>query len=256
LRRLLAFAIVGAALLAACGESTQRPWAGRADVDDLAVSDAVYASFTPDQQACVDEQFNDGSLLTLVTHQINAAANLNPNEPRETALLVTCLGMATLDSPMPMILAAFAEAMPRVSAPVKLGSVDWPNDAESIASVLSRIADQLGGSPEADEDRTRIAFNDDTRGDVTVIDWSSNTFGPGPNQMMPAFALGADWDVFAAGREGDLIWVHWGTTGDGVPFEIVQWGNVGSPRTYSVNGPNREPIDATLKALVSLTKDG
>jgi hypothetical protein len=74
--------------------------------------------------------------------------------------------------------------------------------------------------------------------------------------MMPAFALGADWDVFAAGRDGDLIWVHWGTTGDGVPFEIMQWGAVGSVWTYSVNGPTREPIDATLSGLVSLRRDG
>jgi hypothetical protein len=49
--------------------------------------------------------------------------------------------------------------------------------------------------------------------------------------------------------------VHWGTTRDGVPFEIVQWGIVGNIWAYSVNASDRTPIDATLKDLVSLMRD-
>ena len=181
------------ALLVACSsDPALEPWAGRADVDDLPVRDAFYASFTLEQQAGVDEQFKDGSLQTLVIHQIDQAVNLNQKQPRTTALLVTCLGMATLDSPMPIILAAFAEVMPRVPAPAKLGSIDWPTGADAIASLLSEVAEQLGGTLEPIDERTRITFNDDTKGDITVVEWSSNTFGPGPTQMMPAFALGAD----------------------------------------------------------------
>lgn len=242
-------------LLAACSSNAtltpEPPWTGRADVDDIAVANALTAILPDDQRACVEATLDGQQLLTLVTQQLDQVVDSRGFEPDDTFALGECLGEGGATNVVPTVLAATLETIPAASAPLDLGSITWPTTADAASDLMRAVADELGA--ELSEQGGRMRMNPgEGNADVVAMDWT--TFAPGPNasQMITLFALGADWDVMEAARDGDIVWVRWTTSGNGEPFEVLQWGPVGTPWTYAVTGGTRAEIDSTTAAIIEL----
>ncbi len=66
---------------------------------------------------------------------------------------------------------------------------------------------------------------------------------PVAEQLVAAFAEGADRDVEDVGVEGTMHWVTWITTGSGEGIEGIEtiysltWGKAGSPWTFTIGAP-------------------
>ena len=233
------------------------PWSGRDDVDDVAVRDAFMASLTAEQRVCVLEAFDDQRLLALVEQQLDQGADRRGFGPDEGSILAPCMGKAEDDSLMPEFLRAVSEVLPQVPAPHGVGARSWPGDRLAVMDLMQRVASRLGGTFDEQGERFWVALGTDDRTALVAMDWSA--FAPSQayaEQMMAAFALGADWEVLAAARDDGLLWVRWGTTANGDPFEVLQWGQAGSVWTFAANAPTLHEVDAAVTRFAQLAGGG
>ena len=163
----------------------------------------------------------------------------------------------------------YSDTLAEVSAPAKLGSVSWPQDVQESSGLFWRLPSQIAGL----EIRSRFDRKSEGRFDTTygedpqthdhvllamVQDLTQQDFFPpstNAGQYVAMFAQGFDWDVLAAGREGDFAWVQIKTTGtDGEVTRDVYgmfWGNAPSSVIFGAQAEDPEGLMALVEAMVS-----
>ena len=65
------------------------------------------------------------------------------------------------------------------------------------------------------------------------------------------YAQGADWEVLAAGREGDLAWVQWKTSA----IYMMHWGNAPSSIVFQAMANDLRLLMALVEAMVSAASE-
>ncbi len=170
---------------------------------------------TPEQEACLAEAIGERALREVETGQ-------RPPTSDELDALVGC----GLMEPQPSF-----DLLPEASAPAGLGTVAWPNNVEESSALFESLPSEIVMG-------------------VTVHDLTKGAFFPpdtNAGQFVALYAQGSDWEVVAAGREGDLAWVHW-KTGD---IHIMQWGNAPSSVVFQAMANDPEELLALVEAMVS-----
>ena len=90
---------------------------------------------------------------------------------------------------------------------------------------------------------------------VTVHDLTKGAFFPtdtNAGQFVSLYAQGADWEVLAAGREGDLAWVQWKTASG---MYIMQWGNAPSSIVFQAMANDLRLLMVLVEAMVSAASE-
>ena len=167
------------------------------------------------------------------------------------------------------------QSLPEALAPEGLGGVTLPGDVDGIVAVFAQLPPQVAGQPRSTrfDDRgpseysasfrdagaegcspLRLQARDVSSGEFYPVNWTAEVF-------ISWWTLGADWEVDAAGREGDLFWVQWNTTCSSEPapevFPVVSllWGNAGSPWVFSAQADTPEDLNALTAAFVAAAGD-
>lgn len=233
---------------------TAEPWTGRDDVDDTAVRDAFLASLGASERSCVENAVDQEGLLRITGQVLDQTADRPQTGAYEGDTVGSCLGKMPEESLGPEFLRALVEVMPGVPAPHGISTLEWPSDAGEIEGLMERAAEATGGRLEDSGEQLRVAIGaTDSSHALQAMSWGQ--FEPGDptasqGLIILAFALGADWDVLAAAKDGNLVWVRWATTGNGERFESLMWGEPGNTWTFAATGPTREEVDAAAQALV------
>ena len=85
---------------------------------------------------------------------------------------------------------------------------------------------------------------------ATVQDLAEGGFFP-PNtnagQFVALYAMSSDWEVLAAGREGDFAWVQWQEGG----IYVMSWGNAPSSVVFGAIANGLRQLMAFVEAMVS-----
>ena len=89
---------------------------------------------------------------------------------------------------------------------------------------------------------------------VTVHALTKGAFFPpdaNAGQFVALYAQGSDWEVVAAGREGDLAWVQWKTGG----IYMMHWGNAPSSIVFQAMANDHRLLMALVEAMVSAASE-
>ena len=161
-------------------------------------------------------------------------------------------------SPTPSPTVTPAAVLPEASAPAGLGTVAWPNNFQESSALFERLPSEIAGH------RIKARFEQSGLGvfsttyeepnneymGVTVHDLTKGAFFPpdtNAGQFVALYAQGSDWEVVAAGREGDLAWVQW-KTGD---IYAMHWGNAPSSIVFQAMANDLSVLMALVEAMVS-----
>ena len=162
---------------------------------------------TPEQEACLVEAIGERAVREAKTGQ-------RPPTSDELDALVGCGIM----EPKPDF-----DLLPEASAPSGLGTVAWPNNFQESSELFERLPSEIVGHMiRAPFERRGAGYliaiygeDPETTGNVTAVtvqDLAEGGFFPtdtNAGQFVALYARGSDWEVLAAGREGDLAWVQW-----------------------------------------------
>ena len=149
-------------------------------------------------------------------------------------------------------------------APGGLGTVAWPSDFQESSALFERLPSEIAGR------RVRVRFEQlrlgvfsttygedpATFGDemgLAVLDLTKGDFFPtdtNAGQFVALYAQGSDWEVLAAGREGDLAWVQWKTG----PLYTMHWGNAPSSLVFQANASDLGVLMALVEAMISAAR--
>ncbi len=200
---------------------------------------------TPEQEACLVEAIGERAVREAKTGQ-------RPPTSDEVDALVGCGIM----EPKPDF-----DLLPEVSAPAGLGTVAWPNNFQESSALFGRLPSEIAGHRiKARFQRVGLGVFSTTYGEVpetpntvmgmTVHDLTKGAFFPpdaNAGQFVALYAQGADWEVLAAGREGDLAWVQWKTVG----IYMMHWGNAPSSIVFQAMANDLRLLMALVDAMVS-----
>ena len=201
---------------------------------------------TPEQEACLVEAIGERAVREAKTGQ-------RPPTSDEVDALVGCGIM----EPKPDF-----DLLPEVSAPAGLGTVAWPNNFQESSALFGRLPSEIAGH------RIKARFEQSGLGifsttyeepnkvsmGVTVHDLTKGAFFPtdtNAGQFVALYAQGADWEVLAAGREGDLAWVQWKTGG----IYTMHWGNAPSSIVFQAMANDLRLLMALVEAMVSAASE-
>ena len=170
-------------------------------------------------------------------------------------------------------------SLPEATAPMGLGDVELPEDADSIVSLFNRLPRELTGrerTPRLDEtgpsrftsvyrqlpedgcSSVRIQADDLSSGGFFPADWTADRF-------VAWLGLRADGDVKDLGRDGDLFWVRGNTTcrsalspratqsapsPQSYPVSSLTWGKAGSRWVFSIMAGSSEDLAELAAAAV------
>ncbi len=194
---------------------------------------------TPEQEACLVEAIGERAVREAKTGQ-------RPPTSDEVDALVGCGIM----EPKPDF-----DLLPEVSAPAGLGTVAWPNNFQESSALFERLPSEIAGhrikaqfnqsglgvfSTTYEESNMGVAVHDLTKGDFFSPDTDAG-------QFVALYAQRGDWEVLAAGREGDLAWVQW-KTGD---IYAMHWGNAPSSIVFQAMANDLSVLMALVEAMVS-----
>ena len=166
----------------------------------------------------------------------------------------------------------YSDTLTEATAPAELGSVAWPEDAQENSDLFGRLPSKIAGHgiksrfDQVGEGRFDTTYGEDPQThdhvlmamvqDLTLQDF----FPPSTNagQYVAMFAQGFDWEVLAAGREGDLAWVQIKTTGtDGEVTRDVYgmfWGIAPSSLVFGAQAGDLGDLIAIVEAMVSVAR--
>ena len=132
--------------------------------------------------------------------------------------------------------ADYFDTLPEAPAPAELSTVAWPDNVQGASALFGRLPSEIAGHgiraqfDQSDPGRFDTTYGEDPQThepelEATVQDLTKGDFFPpdtNAGQFVAFFAQGFDWEVLAAGREGDLAWVQIKTTGttDGVTRDV------------------------------------
>ncbi|MCI0801701.1 MAG: hypothetical protein J4N85_06925 [Chloroflexi bacterium] len=153
--------------------------------------------------------------------------------------------------------------LPEASAPAGLGTVAWPNNIEESSTLFGRLPSEIAGHRiNARFEQSGLGVFSTTYEEpnkaimaVTVHDLTKGDFFPpdaNAGQFVALYAKGADWEVLAAGREGDLAWVQWKTGG----LYTMHWGNSPSSIVFQAMANDLMLLMALVEAMVSAASGG
>ena len=209
----------------------------------VAVEEGEGKGLTPDQEACLVEAI--GEDWELISDQ-------RPPTSDELDALVGCGIM----EPKPDF-----DLLPEASAPAGLGTVAWPNNSQESSALFGRLPSEIAGhrikarfeqsglgvfsttyeeDPETPNKVMVVTVHDLTKGDFFPTDTNAG-------QFVALYAKGADWEVLAAGRDGDLAWVQWKTGG----IYMMHWGNAPSSVVFQATASDLRVLIALVEAMVS-----
>ena len=202
---------------------------------------------TPEQEACLVEAI--GEDWKLISEQ-------RPPTPDELDALVGCGIM----EPQPDF-----DLLPEASAPAGLGTVAWPNNFQESSALFERLPSEIAGHGiRARFEQsgpgifsTTYGGDKETTGNVMVVtvhDLTKGAFFPtdaNAGQFVALYAHGSDWEVLAAGREGDLAWVQWKTGG----LYTMHWGNAPSSIVFQAMANDLGELMALAEAMVSAASE-
>ena len=153
------------------------------------------------------------------------------------------------------------DSLPEVPDLEGLGTVAWPNNFQESSDLFERLPSEIAGHRiKARFEQSKLGAFSTTYGEdpetpntvmgVTVHDLTKGAFFPtdaNAGQFVALYAGGADWEVLAAGREGDLAWVQW-KTGD---IYAMHWGNAPSSIVFQAMANDLSVLMALVEAMVS-----
>ena len=148
------------------------------------------------------------------------------------------------------------DLLPEVSAPAGLGTIAWPNKFQESSALFERLPSEIAGHRiKARFEQSKLGafsttYEDDPEIGVTVLDLTKGDFFPtdtNAGQFVALYAGGADWEVVAAGREGDLAWVQ--IKDDDI--YMMQWGNAPSSIVFLAMANDLSVLMALVEAMVS-----
>ena len=200
---------------------------------------------TPEQEACLVEAIGERAVREAKTGQ-------RPPTSNEVDALIGC-GIMEPNSDF--------DLLPEASAPAGLGTVAWPDKFQESSALFGRLPSEIAGH------RIKARFEQSKLGafsttyengpempnkviGVTVLDLTKGDFFPrdtNAGQFVALFAQSSDWEVVAAGREGDLAWVQW-KTGD---IYAMHWGNAPSSIVFQAMANDLSVLMALVEAMVS-----
>ena len=161
------------------------------------------------------------------------------------------------------------DMLPEASAPAELGTVAWPPDVQESSALFGRLPSEIAGHgiiarfDRIGPNRFDTTYGEDPQTNdhvlwATVQDLAAGDFfppGTSAGQFVALFAQGLDWEVLAAGREGDLAWVQFETTATtgGVTRDIYAmfWGNDPSSVIFGAQANEPGELIALVEAMVS-----
>jgi len=204
---------------------------------------------TPEQEACLVEAIGERAVREAKTGQ-------RPPTSDEVDALIGCGIM----EPKPGF-----DLLPEASAPAGLGTVAWPNNIQESSALFGRLPSEIAGN------RIKARFEQSGLGvfsttyeedpekpntvmGMTVHDLTKGAFFPpdtNAGQFVALYAQGSDWEVLAAGREGDLAWVQWKTGG----LYTMHWGNAPSPVVFQALANDLRLLMALVEAMVSAASE-
>ena len=201
---------------------------------------------TPEQEACLVEAIGERAVREAKTGQ-------RPPTPDEVDALIGCGIM----EPKPDF-----DLLPEVSAPAGLGTVAWPNNMQESSALFGRLPSEIAGH------RIKARFEQSGLGvfsttyeepnklyiGVTVHDLTKGAFFPpdtNAGQFVALYAQGSDWEVLAAGQEGDLAWVQWKTAG----IHMMHWGTAPSSIVFQAIANDLRLLMALVEAMVSAASE-
>ena len=162
-------------------------------------------------------------------------------------------------------------SLPNAVAPGGLGSVKLPEDNAGIASLFELLPTAVAGLVRSSRIgevglSLHLAIYGNTGGQdcsplfLQALDISTVDFFPSywtADLFISFWSLGADWEVAAAGREGDLYWVQWNTTcstassPEESPVYSMSWGAAAIPWVFSALAGTPGELDALVAAFVA-----
>ena len=165
--------------------------------------------------------------------------------------------------------ADYSDTLPEAKAPAGLGTVVWTYNLQESSALFERLPSEIAGHgirarfEPMGSDRFATTYGEDPQPHepeltATVQDLAEGDFFPpdtNAGQFVALFAQGFDWEVLAAGREGDLAWVQIKSTGTqgGVTrdFYGMFWGNAPSSVVCGAQAYDPGELMALVEAMVS-----
>ena len=195
---------------------------------------------TPEQEACLVEAIGERAVREAKTGQ-------RPPTSDEVDALVGCGIM----EPKPDF-----DLLPEASAPAGLGTVAWPNNVQESSALFGRLPSEIAGHKikarieESEPGVFGTTYEDDPEIGVSVLDLTKQDFFPPDTktgQFVALYAQLPQWEVVAAGREGDLAWVEYK---DDDIYGII-WGNAPSSIVFLAMANDLSVLMALVEAMVS-----
>ena len=201
---------------------------------------------TPEQEACLVEAIGERAVREAKTGQ-------RPPTSDEVDALVGCGIM----EPKPDF-----DLLPEASALAGLGTVAWPNNFQESSALFGRLPSEIAGHRiKARFEQSGLGIFSTTYEEpnkvimlVTVHDLTKGAFFPtdtNAGQFVALYAQGADWEVLATGREGDLAWVQWKTGG----IYTMHWGNAPGSIVFQAMANDLRLLMALVEAMVSAASE-
>ena len=148
------------------------------------------------------------------------------------------------------------DLLPEASAPAGLGTVAWPNKFQESSALFGRLPSEIAGhrirarfEQEYKRGGFSTTYEDDPEIGVHVLDLAKGDFfGPDTKtgQYVAYLAQLPQWEVVAAGREGDLAWVQFKDDGHG-----MIWGNAPGSIVFQAMANDLSVLMALVEAMVS-----
>ena len=211
---------------------------------------------TPEQEACLVEAIGEQVGRGLFSGQ-------RAPYPDELDAIVGC-GVSGSNLSPGSELPGFG-SLPEASAPAGLNTVSWPHKIQESSALFGRLPSQVAGraigarfDPSGpNRFDTTYGENPQTHDHVlwaSVQDLSEGDFFPADTtagQLVALFAQGFDWELLAAGREGDLAWVRFKTSGVTRDVYGMLWGNAVSSVVFTTQASDPEDLTVLIEAMVS-----
>ena len=124
-----------------------------------------------------------------------------------------------------------------------------------VLHFLSRVANSLGGEHQSEGVGYRVSFRGRDEVGAQAFNFLGHPLAHNSDQFIALFALGADWEVFGAGRDSRVLWVRWGTTANGDPVHVLQWAKPGTTWSFSLVAGTQSDLDSFATQFVRAASD-
>ncbi|MCH8799622.1 MAG: hypothetical protein IH963_01800 [Chloroflexi bacterium] len=156
------------------------------------------------------------------------------------------------------------DLLPETSAPAGLGTVAWPNNVQESSALIGRLPSEIAGhriKARFEQEYKLGAFSTTYEDDpetpnmeIGVLDFTKGDFispDTKTGQYVAYLAQLPQWEVVAAGREGDLAWVQFKDD----DTYMMNWGNAPSSIVFIAMANDLSVLMALVEAMVSAASE-